>query len=279
MVWLRRAGWTLHEMLISLCVMGGVFAIVAHQATTQVRLYSDITRSMQARENRAQATAIAERILWSLAPSAGDLMVADDSALQMQMQIGASVVCLASPGSVIVVAGTDQRGNVLAAFSDAPEPGDRMAVLFHDSLGTTWLTVRLASGAVPAPCTRFPGVSGWQIALAEPLQLPEGASVRVMRPLRLSLYRASDSRWYLGAKEWNAALDRFNSIQPVAGPYSPYSPDPQRSGLAFLFMNRDGRRLERPVDVDGVASIAISVRSGDEGRDSAAVTMALRNAR
>lgn len=276
---LSRAGWTLHEMLISLCVMGGVFAIVAHQATTQVRLYSGITRIVQARDNRAQATAIAERILWSLAPSAGDLVVAADSALQLQMQIGASVVCLSSPGSVVMAAGTDQRGNALAAFSDAPEPGDRMAVLFHDSLGTTWLTVHLASAPLPAPCSRFPGVPGWQIALVEPLQLPEGAAVRLMRPLRLSLYRASDTRWYLGAKEWNAGMDRFNTIQPVAGPYARYDPDPQRSGLAFVFMNRNGQRLEPPFDVGGVASIAISVRSGDQGLDSGSVTMALRNAR
>lgn len=274
-----RAGWTLHEMLISLAVMGGVFAIVAHQATTQVRLYSDITRTSLARENRAQANAIAERILWSLAPVAGDVQAAQDSALQIQMQIGASVVCSATPGNVVVVAGARRRGAVLGTFHDTPAPGDRMAVLFHDSTGTTWLTVRVASDPAATACSRFSGEVGWQLALLEPLQLPEGAAVRVMRPLRLSLYRASDSRWYLGAKEWNAVMDRFNAIQPVAGPYSKYDPDAQRSGLAFIYLDRHGQRLEPPVDAARVASIAIVVRSGEEIQESATVTTALRNVR
>src|SRR5688500_15883787 len=243
---MSRAGWTLHEMLISLCVMSGIFGIVAHQATTQLRLYAGITRTALTRENRIQASAIAERILWSVSPPAGDVMVADDSALQVRMQIGASVVCSSIPGSVTLAAGTAHRGNVLAAFSDMPEPGDLVTALFHDSLGTTWLTFRLASAPLPASCLRFPASSGWQLTLMEPVEIPAGAALRLMRPLRLSLCRASESRWYLGAKEWNAALNRFNAIQPVAGPYSRYDADESRSGLAFLYTDRHGHRLDVP---------------------------------
>jgi hypothetical protein len=274
---MSRPGWTLHEMLISLCVMGGVFAIVAHQATTQLRLYSGIARTTVARENRQQASAIGERILWSISPQAGDLMVADDSALQLQMPIGVSVVCSSGPGTVTMVAGTSQRGNVLAAFSDMPETGDRMAALFHDSLGATWVTVRLASAPSAASCTRFAASSGWQVALIEPLELPPGAALRLMRPLRLSLYRASDSRWYLGAKEWNGAQSRFNTIQPVAGPFSSYHPDQARSGLAFLYADRNGQLLEAPVDPALVARISIHVRT-HQPPDSGIVSVALRNA-
>ena len=124
-------------MLISLCVMGGVFAIVAHQASTQTRLYTGIQQAALAREHRAQANAIGGRILWSLAPQAGDVTLALDSALQIEMPIGSSVVCASTPGVVTMVAPSAERGAVLAAFSDSPEPGDRISALFHDSLGTT----------------------------------------------------------------------------------------------------------------------------------------------
>lgn len=274
-----RNGWTLHELLISLCVMGGVFGLVAHQASTQRRLYAGIQQTTVIRENRAQAQAIAERILWSAAPQAGDLVVALDSALQLQTEIASSVVCSSSPGTVTVVAPSLARGKTLAGASDAPDAGDQLAALFHDSTGTTWLTFRVASVPLEATCARFPAERGWMLALVEPLALPEGAAVRITRPLRLSLYKASDSRWYLGAKEWNAAANRFNSIQPVSGPYAPYSTDPWRSGLAFMYRDRGGAMLQAPVDAGRIASVSIVARASGSVSDSGAVSVALRNAR
>ena len=268
-------------MLISLCVMSGVFAIVAHQASTQTRLYAGIQQATLAREHRAQASAIAGRILWSLSPQAGDLTVALDSALQVEMPIGSSVVCASAPGTVVIAAAAPglPRGAVLAAFSDAPQPGDRLAALFHDSLGTTWLHLRLASTPTGTPCARFPAAPGWQLTLVEPIQLPEGAALRLLRPLRLSLYRASDNRWYLGAKEWNAEQQRFNTIQPIAGPYDRYDRDPARSGFAFRYADRSGQALHAPFEAAQVASVTITARStvGQSG-DSGSVTIALRNA-
>lgn len=267
-------------MLISLCVMSGVFAIVAHQASTQTRLYAGIQQTTLAREHRAQASAIGSRLLWSIAPQAGDVTIALDSALQIEMPIGTSVVCHSAAGSVTIAAPATGRGAAVAAFSDPPEPGDRMAVLFHDSLGTTWLTVRLASAPSGAPCPRFPASPGWQLALVEPIQLPDGAALRLMRPLRLSLYRASDSRWYLGAKEWNGAQQRFNTIQPIAGPYAPRDPDPLASGFAFLYLDHSGEELSSPVDASRIAAIRIVARSvSGLAHDSGAVTISLRNAR
>lgn len=265
-------------MLISLCVMGGIMGVVAHQATSQIRLYSGITQATVARENRMQAQAIAERTLWSIAPQAGDVAVAQDSALQLQMPIGSSVVCSSTPGTVTVAAGSPQRGSVIAGFSDTPEPGDRIAVLFHDSIGTTWLTVRVASAPVTASCARFPTARGWRVALIEPMTLPDGAAVRVLRPLRLSLYKASDSRWYLGAREWNNESDRFNTIQPVSGPYAKYDADPARSGLAFIYRNRLGERLLAPFDATRIAGVSIVVRGVASSRsDSGVVSVGLRN--
>ena len=267
-------------MLISLCVMGGVFAIVAHQASTQTRLYTSLQQAALAREHRVQASAIGNRILWSLAPQAGDVTVALDSALQIDMPIGSSVVCGSDSGAVTIAAPSAERGPVLAAFSDTPEPGDRMSALFHDSLGTTWLGVRLAAPPATAPCHRFPASSGWRLVLMEPIQLPHGAALRLVRPFRLSLYRASDNRWYLGAKEWNAAQQRFNTIQPIAGPYLAYHADPRQSGFAFRYLDSAGQELSAPVDPSRIAAIAIAARSVvGMASDSGLVTLSLRNVR
>lgn len=275
-----KGGWTLHEMLISLCVMSGVFGLVAYQATTQRRLYSGIQQATVARENRAQAHAIVEQVLWSVAPQAGDVAVAQDSALQFQAEIAASVVCASAPGSVTVVAPSTGRGSVLAGASDTPGAGDQLVALFHDSTGTTWLTFRVAAPPVDAACARFPVERGWTLALVEQVALPEGAAVRIKRPLRLSVYKASDARWYLGAKEWNGAASRFNSIQPVSGPYAPHATDPWRSGLAFIYRDRTGAVLPAPIDAARIASVSIVVRaSGPLVADSGAVTVALRNFR
>ena len=277
---MSRRGWTLHETLISLCVMSGVFAIVAHQASTQTRLYSGIRQSALAREHRAQANAIAGRILWSVAPQAGDVTVALDSALQIDMPIGASVVCESAPGLVVMAAPAAQRGAVLSAFSDTPEPGDRLVALFHDSLGTTWLNFRLASAPTSVPCARFPSSPGWQFALAEPVELPSGAALRLLRPLRLSVYRASDGRWYLGAKEWNGEQQRFNTIQPIAGPYDKYDRDTGASGFVFRYADPSGAPLIAPFDAARVARISITTRSSvGQVTDSGTVTVSLRNVR
>lgn len=266
-------------MLISLCVMSGVFAIVAHQALTQTRLYSGIQQATLAREHRAQAGAIAGRILWGISPQAGDLTVALDSALQVEMPIGASVVCASASGMVVMAAPALQRGAVLAAFSDTPEPGDRLAALFHDSLGTTWLHFRVASTPTSAPCARFPAAPGWQLSLLEPITLPEGAALRLSRPLRLSLYRASDNRWYLGAKEWNGEQQRFNTMQPIAGPYDRYDRDPARSGFAFRYADRWGQELVPPFEAARVATVMIAARAKvGQASDSATVSVSLRNA-
>lgn len=267
-------------MLISLCVMGGILAVVAHQSTTQIRLYSGIQHATQARENRMQAQAIAERILWSVAPQAGDLAVAQDSALQLLMAIGSSVVCASTPAAVTVATASYQRGSVLAGFSDTPEPGDRIAALFHDSTGTTWLTFTVASVPVNATCARFPTAHAWQLTLAEPVTLPPGAALRFLRPLRLSLYKASDARWYLGAREWSNESSRFNAIQPVSGPYVRYDADPARSGVAFIYRDVAGQRLDPPFVTARVAGISIMVRASISATsDSGVVSVVLRNAR
>ena len=292
----NRRGWTLHEMVVSLGVMGGVIALAAHMATSQLRFFRGVGEIAALRGQLGQASAIAASVLWSASPAAGDIVVAQDSAIELHASIGAAVACAGAPGRVTIPAATSDRGNTLGAYLTAPNEGDRMVALFEDTTGAVWLTLRVAAAPVAeGVCAAFSSPAGaWILALEEPVTVPSGTPLRFTRPLRLSLYRASDSKWYLGARDWNGTSQRFNAIQPVAGPLRPYSANPAASGLVFVYRGGDGAELEAPVDARRVASVTI-VSRGATGRtvrmpgvvsapsgayeDSVVVSVSPRNAR
>lgn len=269
-------------MLISLGVMSGVMALAAHMASGQLRFFRDASEAVALRNQVGQASAIAASILWGASSVEGDISIALDSAIEVHMPTGASMTCESAPGRVVVPTASGIRGNALTSFTNPPDAGDRMHVLFADTLGTTWLTLHVATPPVPGGlCGHFPGVSEtWVVALQELVLVPPGAPLRFTRPLRLSLYRGSDQRWYMGAKDWNGAAQRFNSIQPVAGPLMPYAHDAATTGLLFVYRDGDGVELEHPVDTRRIASITVVSRAASaRAQDSSAVAVALRNAR
>lgn len=277
---MRRRGFTLHELLISLGVMSVVIALAAHAATAQLRFFAGSGELIALRNQIGQASTIAATILWGVSPPGGDIIVAQDSAIEVEMPIGTSFVCSSAPGSVTMAA-PGGRGNTLASFTETPEVGDRLHVLFGDSVGSTWLTLRPTSASTAAGgCGQFPDVAQSLVfTLQEQIALPPGAPLRFSRRARLSLYRGSDARWYLGTRTWNGPNQTFNTVQPVAGPLSPYSDDASRTGLRFVHRDNDGLELPAPVDVRRVASVTIVARSrSTRFEDSTVVMVALRNA-
>lgn len=108
--------------------------------------------------------------------------------------------------------------------------------------------------------------------------------------MRYSLYRASDGDWYLGAREWNPVAVRFNTIQPVSGPFL----SPSLGGLAFRYLDTLGSSLATPVvDTRAIALVRIELRgqtknasralsaAGPPGKrsDSLSLVVLLRNRR
>lgn len=287
-----RSGFSLHEMLISLTILGAVMGLAAHAAARHARLFRGIDELAVARDHATHTSAIAERVLWGVSPRGGDLIAAHDTALEVRMPVGSAVVCEGWPGRLVIPAPTDSAGHTLAAFLDTPQPGDRISALFADSLGAAWLTLHVAVSPVADACARYPGVaSAWSVVTNEQLVVPSGAVLRFTRPLRLAMYRASDSRWYVGAREWNAEQQGFHTIQPIVGPLRPPSDNESMTGLLLVYRDTSGARLFPPFDPAGVASVTIVTRTltstpvrieglpgfGSRRADSATVTIALRN--
>ena len=84
-----------------------------------------------------------------------------------------------------------------------------------------------------------------------------GTPIRVTRPLRYSLYRASDAQWYLGEREWSNASARLSTIQPVAGPFLAAA----SGGVVFRYSDSLGRTLSSPVgDPASIGFIRVELR-------------------
>jgi hypothetical protein len=277
-----RPGWTLHEMLISLVVMSGVVGLAAQLATGQLRFFRSSAELATLRKDASQASDIAASLLRGLAPGAGDIEVALDSAIEVAAPTGSAVVCSSADGVFTIPASSGPTGNTLAAFSELPEPGDRVFALSVDSIGEAWSAhVVAASAGINGMCAVAPSFAAARtIRIQDNAVLAPGSALRFARPFRLSLYRSSDGRWYLGARDWNAESQRFNTIQPVAGPLRPYDADATRSGLTFVYHDARGAELMPPVDRYRIAVITVVARASWQSvDDSSAVTVALRNAR
>ena len=281
-------------MLISLAVTAGVLGLAAHMAMGQLRFYRGVGDVAAIKTQIGQSSSIVASLLWGISPNAGDIVVALDTALEIRLTLGTAVTCESSPGRITIPAATTSRGNSLAAYAEAPEPGDRVAAFFDDSLSPGWIGLRVASHPVSGgACALFPSVDAtWTLDLQERVVVPPGSALRFMRPLRLSLYRASDSQWYLGARDWNGDAQRFNTIQPVAGPLRPHDADGEKTGLLFSYFGIDGAALPQLSDPAQIVAVRIMSRglstravrlvgiASDAGalyEDSVAVRVAFRN--
>lgn len=270
-----KAGFTLHELLISLGIMGIVVGLAVHASGGQTRFYRRLSETTARRGQLESATGIAASLLWSVSPGGGDITLATDSALELRTTIGSAIVCESSPGRVTIPATTSRRGNVLSAFVESPELDDLVRAFLEDSLGYTWLTFHVAAGPVSGgSCAPFPEVAAtWTVGLREPLVLPIGTALRFLRPLRLSLYRGADSRYYLGVRDWNGVLQRFNTVQPVAGPLAAYSPS-LATGLRLAYFDASGAPLSVPADPSRVAGLRVVARVDS---DSSVAVIGFRN--
>lgn len=254
-----RAGWTLPEMLVALVVTSVVVALAAGAGVAQLRMYRGVGDVAAVRTQVAQAALITAGVLRDV-PSRMHILVAQDSAIEVAVATGVSITCRGDTGRV-TVARPVASGHTLASFTDTPRPGDDVEILAVDStLGT--LRASVAADPVGAMCARFPGTDAWTVALAQPFVVGAGVPVRFTRRLRLSTYRSSDGQWYLGMREWNPALARFNTIQPVAGPLLPQGGLPR--GFQLEYRDAAGATLS-PVDPARVALVGI-VSRGDTPR-------------
>jgi hypothetical protein len=272
-----KPGWTLAEVLVAMIVMSVVLGLVARTSAQQLRFYRSAGEFVGRRGQITSATTITARLVWETSPGGGDILVAQDSVLELRTAIGSSFSCSATVGRIVMPIPSRAPGNTLSAFVDMPDVGDNVAVLLEDSSAATWLTSPIgAPPTIGPPCELFPSAAAtWELRLQGQLAVSAGAVLRFGRRLRLSAYHAADGRWYLGAKTWNTTTQQFNAIQPVAGPLRAYSNDSARTGLLFTYSDAAGETIAPPVDAARIAAINVTARAQSS---VSRLTIALRNA-
>lgn len=245
----RRSGLSLIEMLAVIALVGMAGAVLGSAILNQQRFHRNASALLSARQGVADAMEVLSTDIRG-SSTEDTVRVMADSALEFFAGIGASVDCRNISGSSIALARESAAGNTLTSFLLAPDTGD-LALIYREGANAPdgeWdrhriaaLTPRagnpdcVADGATPG--------EGFVLTLQSPLAAPvkRGTPVRFIRRGRYSLYRSSDSQWYLGYRRCNAlGASVCGAIQPVSGPYRSHSPDGAQTGFLFEYFNARG---------------------------------------
>lgn len=240
-----RAGHTLLEMLVAVVVGALVIGLGATIGFRHQRFHRDVVIAVERTEQLSQVVATMPIAIRSIAPGEGDIApgAARDTSLEFRATVVSGVVCDTVGGMVSLAPAAESPR--LVSILARPEIGDTAWVLVTTDSTERWLPrpitgvfdvsreCRLGGAPIFGPGNRP------SIALRMSSLPPPGGPLRVTRPWRYSLYKASDGAWYVGAKDWNSAAGRFNTIQPVAGPFASAA----SGGLRFRYADSTGATL------------------------------------
>jgi type II secretory pathway pseudopilin PulG len=282
----RRAGASLIELVVVIVLLAAIgsatLAVVIHQE----RFYRSQADAIDARATVRDAAALLQSELRALTPVDGDLYAIAPAAIEFRATLAQSVVCTIAPSRSAITVPPEQltSGAPLTWIGTRPEAGDTLLILATDStLGDVWS--RHVLTAAPSSTGSCPTATGFTASAAEasaaltmtlspPLDTTVGAGalVRVVRRARYELYRASDSRWYLGYLDClESRATPCNVVQPVAGPFAP-------AGIQLSYLDLARAPTADPWRVARIDIVAIAARrSSPATLDSLATTIALRN--
>lgn len=269
---LMRRGFSLVEMIVAVLLACTIAAAAVDSLVTQQRSFAAAARAGAARNALHQGADVLSAELHAVSPRDGDIYLAQPDKIEFRMLLGASVLCTialtrdaatlpplraASALGLTAWVAIPQRGDTVLAFDPAgPGPADdrwtRHVLSADPSSGAS---CPLASGFTASAAE---AAAGWAISLAPPLSatVPVGSPIRFVRRARFELYRAADSRWYLGFLDClPTRATPCAIVQPVAGPFDP-------GGVHLTFLDS----LGAPSVPAGTALVTIDLHASAAGR-------------
>jgi hypothetical protein len=263
-------------------VGSATMGVVIHQE----RFYRAQADAIDSRATVRDATSLLQSELRALTPADGDLYAIGAGAVEFRATLAQSAICTVAPSRSRITIPPEHlaSGAPLTWLGTQPESGDTLLVLATDStLGDRWdrhvLTAAPSStGTCPIATglttTAAEASAALTLSLSPPLDssVALGALVRIVRRARYEVYRASDSRWYLGYLDClSSRATPCNVVQPVSGPFVP-------SGVHLAYLDRNGAATTDPWRVARIDVLAVAARrTAPATLDSLATTIALRN--
>jgi hypothetical protein len=279
-------GASLIELVVVIVLLAAIGSATMGVVIHQERFYRTQADAIDSRATVRDAASLLQSELRALTPADGDLYSISPGAVEYRATLAQSAICTISPSRRRVTIPPEHlaSGAPLTWFGTQPEAGDTLLVLASDStLGDRWDRHVLTSA--PSRTGTCPVASGLTSTSAEASAaltlslspqldsaIAAGALVRIVRRARYELYRASDSRWYLGYLDClSSRATPCNVVQPVSGPFAP-------SGVQLAYLDVNGARTTDPWRVARIDVLAVAARrSSPTTLDSLATTIALRN--
>ncbi len=274
-----RSGFTLAELLVSLLLLSLAVGLMLSTLASHQKVFRGLRQKILVNEQLRDGESA---LVTDLRGTADTLRLMADSAVELFATIGSSVVCTSPTAQIIPLVPSDLASGVnLSSIPVAPDTGDIVAIYAaRDSISgyRRWMQFRIASVATAAASSVCPPASGftsipdlgkpaYRITVVGSLSaIAAGAPVRLVRRGRYSLYRSSDGNWYLGYKRCNAVATGCGTVQPVSGPYLPYTPG-NGGGMRFRFLDSFGNVVasSRPMDVTSL-EIVLRAEAAASGR-------------
>lgn len=301
-----RPGFTMIELLVAIALLSIVGGAIHEGLRRQQQVFRSIALMVATRSDVRDAAEVLATDLLSASPL-DTLPLTADSAVEFSSTIGTSISCDSAPGYTIRIPPEDlASGLPLTSLLATPDSGDLVLIYNDDSAATAgqprWDRHTIASVSTQAAATACPISTGFtspedasapahiiKLRNAASSWIRRGAPVRIVRRGSYSLYRSSDSRWYLGHRRCSPlGPSNCGSIQPLSGPYTGYSKAGQ-SGVSFEYFDTAagslaswdaGSRTTR-IDITVRGRPPMLIRLGrtpvTEYMDSAAISVALRN--
>lgn len=300
-----RGGFALAELMIALLLLVVVGGAIHAGLSRQQQLFRSLAVMIATRADVRDAAEVLAADLSAASPL-DTLPLAADSAVEFHATIVSSVSCDSAPGyTVRMPPDAAEAGPRLTVVSAAPDTGDVLLIYNDDSslvAEPRWdrhIVASVSSQSAGIACPASTGLTAIGDAAAPSSVITLrgsahagirlGAPVRILRRGRYSLYRASDSRWYLGHRRCNSTGgSACGLIQPLSGPYQSYAAA-GKGGIALRYLDANGAPLAFEAARTGAARIELAVRAAASrpiylGRafpaqfgDSASVSIALRN--
>ena len=291
-----RIGLGLIELIAAVAILGLLAGIIGSTIVGQQRFHRQAAAVLGARQGVRDAMEVLSTDIRG-ASLEDTVRVMADSALEFFAGIGISVACRGLSGNSIALAAESPTANTLTSFLLNPDTGDIALIYRRDSIdhdAGRWERHRIAA-VTPRSSDRdcltqgAAAQEGFLLTLQSLIEraVEPGTPVRFVRRGRYSLYRSSDRKWYLGYRRCNAiGASACGAIQPISGPYRPYSADKARTGFLFEYYGSSGELLTSAASPLAIARIDVSARAESdrtrEGSDGAlpefaSTSIAIRN--